>query len=156
MKIIPDASDFYIKNQKMLQNIRSFVPTETIRQAQNCVDTVIRFLKLETKGTWGKTGKLQASIDKEVLQTGQKTIIGIGNTEKMPIYWRIQEYGGNIPPRVPKVAKAMHFFGYGEEWFLKHVNGFTIAAKNYFSNGFSFAVNRAKVAYLALMNRIMR
>ena len=73
----------------------------------------------------------------------------------MPPYWRINEYGGNVPARTTTQAKAMHFFGYGEEWFLKHVNGFVIAAKNYLTNGFSFASNRAKVGFLALQNRIM-
>lgn len=154
-KIIPDASDVLRKNAMLLQNIRSLVPAQTIKEANECVSTIKRFLKLTITRAWGSSGELENSIDAQVLQQGQTTMVGIANTEKMPVYYRIQEYGGNIPDRVPKTAKAMHFFGYGEEFFLKHVNGFVITAKNYLTNGFSFASNRAKVSFLAMMNRIM-
>lgn len=155
MKVIPDASDVLRKNMQMLQNIRTLVPQHTENKAQDCVNSIKTFLKLTITGKWGTLGKLEDSIDRETLQTGQKTIIGIANTKKMPKYWRIQEYGGNIPARVPRFAKAMHYFAYGEEWYLKHVEGFVIAAKNYLTNGFSFATNRAKVSFTALMNTIM-
>ena len=101
-------------------------------------------------------GKLEKSIEKEVLQSGNKTIIGIGNTEKMPPYWRIQEHGGTVPARYPKFAKAMHYFGYGREWFAQRVKGFTIQAKNYFSNGYNYSLVKARWAFSVLLHKIMR
>jgi hypothetical protein len=158
MKVIPDASDVLRKNMQMLQSIKALVPAEIIKQSNECVDTVKRFLKLTITKAWGSSGKLEDSINAQVLNQGSYTAVGIGNKQTMPPYWRIQEYGGTVPPRTPKSlrrAATMHFFGYGQEWFLKYVNGFVITAKNYFANGFSFASNRAKVAFIALMNRIM-
>jgi len=158
MKVIPDASDVLRKNMQMLQNLKTLVPQQMIKESQNCVDTIKRFLKLTITKAWGSSGELENSIDAEVKNQGSYTMIGIGNVQKMPPYWRIQEYGGTVPPRTAKSLRrgaAMHYFAYGKEWFLKHVNGFVIAAKNYFTNGFSFASNRAKVSFLALMYRIM-
>lgn len=160
MKIIPDASDVLRKNAQMLHSIQALVPAETIKQAQNCVDTIKRFLRLTVTGAWGTSRKLENSIDMQVVgyeggATEKTTVVGIANTEKMPIYWAAQEYGVHIPDRIPKKAKAMHYFGYGQEWYLKHVKGFVITAKHYLTNGFSFASNRAKVSFIALMHRIM-
>lgn len=156
MRIIPDASDFYAKNMKMLINLKTLVPLTIEKQAQSCVDNIKRFLKLAISGNWKTTRKLENSIDKETLQTGNKTIIGIGNTEKMPIYWAIQEHGGMIPARYPKFVKAMHYFGYGKEWFMKRVKGFVIQAKNYFSNGYSYSIVKARWAFSVLLHKIMR
>ena len=155
MRVIPDASDFYVKNRKMLANLKILVPITTEKQAQSCVDKIKEFLKLAISGNWGTDGKLEKSIDKQTLQTGNKTIIGIGNTNLMPSYWAIQEHGGTIPPRVPKFAKAMHFFGYGAEWFMQRVKGFTIQAKNYFANGYNYSLIKARWAFSVLLHRIV-
>ena len=156
MRIIPDASDFYVKNMKMLANLKMLVPITIEKQAQSCVDNIKRFLKMAISGNWKTTGKLEKSIEKETLQTGNKTVIGIGNTEKMPKYWAIQEYGGTVPARYPKLAKAMHYFGYGKEWFMQRVRGFTIQAKNYFANGYSYSLVKARWAFSVLLHKIVR
>lgn len=50
-------------------------------------------------------------------------------------YARIQEEGGWIPDRRPKVAQAMHFFDKGNEVFTKFASGFHILPNEYLKGG---------------------
>ena len=156
MKILADASDFILKNKKMLLNLKATVPSTCEQLSSECVNLIKYYLEASTTGAFGSTKKLFNSIDKEQLEYGRRTIFGIGNILKMPIYWRIQEHGGRIPDRVAKSKKAMHFFAYGKDIFTKTASGFFVQAKNYFARGLNAASFVARKKLSEVMDRIMR
>lgn len=50
-------------------------------------------------------------------------------------YARIEDTGGRIPARHAKNGKKMHYFAYGQEWFLSEVEGFTLPGFHYIEAG---------------------
>lgn len=95
------------------------------------------------------TGAMQAGYDKSGFSGGgsgrlRRELGKLGNYKLfkkdvrivIPLpYARIQDTGGRIPLRVARQAKFMHYFAYGEEWFMRAVRGFQMKPHHYIDAG---------------------
>lgn len=91
----------------------------------------------DESGIGRRSGKLREALGLSHLsvQKGKDGIPEGITINNMPPYARIQDVGGKVPARTAKSAKFMHYFAYGDEWFMRRVEGFTLPGFQYIDKG---------------------
>lgn len=103
----------------------------------------------DASGLGRKSGKLRAALgtiaNYKVTRSASKTVARIVLTIRL-VYARILDQGGRIPDRYPRVAKAMHYFAYGKEWFMRKVKGYDVRARDYTGAGVTEFMERHAIS----------
>lgn len=90
----------------------------------------------DESGLQRRSGRLRAELGKIANYTIRKIRNAITIILRIPLtYAAALDGGANIPDRRPKNAKAMHYFAYGKEWFIKFVRGFRLKPYHYVRGG---------------------
>lgn len=103
------------------------VRTEVVRQSGMLAE-YIRRGKLSGQILKNRTGNLRNAVFSSVESLGAQIVgtIGVDNTAP---YGRYQEYGANIPERIPVNAKALRWYVGGSAVFAMRARAFKLPAR---------------------------